>query len=63
MPESGPISIYSWNVNGINATLSKGKFQEFMADAKPDIICLNESKTDDVKIEKQVWKQIPEGYE
>ena len=34
-----------------------------MADAKPDIICLNETKTDDGKIDKQFWKQIPEGYE
>ena len=63
MPESGPISIYSWNVNGLNATVSKGKFQEFMADAKPDIICLNESKMTYDKIEKKFRKEIPEGYE
>lgn len=63
MPESGPVSIYSWNVNGINAILKKGKFQEFMNDAKPDIVCLNETKTDGGKIEKLLYKQIPPEYE
>ena len=40
------ISIYSWNINGTNATIKKGKLQEFFKDADPDIVCFNEIKTD-----------------
>ena len=63
MPLSGPISIYHWNVNGINPVLEKGKFQEFVKDADPDIICLNETKTDSIKISEKMWSQIPANYE
>lgn len=38
------MKIYSWNVNGIRATLNKGAFQAFIADEKPDILCLQETK-------------------
>ena len=40
------VSIYSWNINGTNATIKKGKLQEFFKDADPDIVCFNEIKTD-----------------
>ena len=36
--------LYSWNVNGIRATIKKGAFQSFIADFKPDILCLQETK-------------------
>jgi exodeoxyribonuclease-3 len=39
------LKIYSWNVNGIRAVIRKGVFQEFMACHKPDILCLQETKS------------------
>jgi exodeoxyribonuclease III len=45
------MKIYSWNVNGIRATLKKGAFQAFMAAHKPDIICLQETKAERGQIE------------
>lgn len=36
--------IYSWNVNGIRAVWNKGKFQEFIKEHDPDILCLQETK-------------------
>lgn len=36
--------LYSWNVNGIRAVVNKGAFQSFMAEAQPDILCLQETK-------------------
>ncbi len=38
------MKIYSWNVNGIRAVVKKGSFQSFMAEHKPDILCLQETK-------------------
>jgi len=38
------MKLYSWNVNGIRAVWNKGKFQEFIADHDPDILCLQETK-------------------
>lgn len=38
------MKIVSWNVNGIAACRRKG-FLEFLADAKPDIVCCQEIKT------------------
>lgn len=38
------MKLYSWNVNGIRAVWNKGKFQEFMAQHQPDILCLQETK-------------------
>ncbi len=40
------MKIYSWNVNGIRAVTRKGTFQEFMAEHKPDILCLQETKAE-----------------
>lgn len=52
------IKIYSWNVNGIRATIRKGALQEFMAKHQPDIFCLQETKA------KQGQAEIDfEGYE
>jgi len=51
-------------VNGINATIEKKMLQEFLKDAGPDVVCLNETKCDAVKLaKKELWKHIPEGYE
>jgi len=37
------LKIYSWNVNGIRAIQNKG-FREWFKKAKPDILCLQETK-------------------
>jgi exodeoxyribonuclease-3 len=37
---------YSWNVNGIRAVVKKGTFQKFMAEYRPDILCLQETKAE-----------------
>ena len=38
------MKIVSWNVNGIRAVIKKGAFQEFVAEHKPDVLCLQETK-------------------
>ncbi len=38
------VKIVSWNVNGIRAVLRKEVFLPFVADHKPDVICLQETK-------------------
>ena len=48
---SRSISIYSWNVNGIRATLNKGAFQAFIAKYDPDILCLQETKAQEGQAE------------
>jgi exodeoxyribonuclease-3 len=43
--------LLSWNVNGIRAAVGHG-FEAFLKAAKPDILCLQEIKLDDVKREE-----------
>ena len=38
------MKLYSWNVNGIRAVLTKGTFQQFITDHQPDVLCLQETK-------------------
>ncbi|HEY8886643.1 MAG TPA: exodeoxyribonuclease III [Candidatus Microsaccharimonas sp.] len=38
------MKLYSWNVNGIRAVLTKGTFQTFIKDHDPDVLCLQETK-------------------
>ena len=38
------MKIFSWNVNGLRAVLSKGALQAFMQAQAPDILCLQETK-------------------
>ena len=38
------VKIYSWNVNGIRAVVSKGLFTPFIEKEQPDIVCLQETK-------------------
>lgn len=40
------VKIYSWNINGIRAVIKKGTFQTFVAEHKPDILCLQETKAE-----------------
>ena len=56
--------IWCWNVNGIRATLTNGGFERFMDSAKPDILCLNETKIDEdaivrAKVKEQIAKWFP----
>jgi len=37
------VKLISWNVNGLRAVLKKG-FLDFVAEAKPDILCLQETR-------------------
>ena len=45
------MKVYSWNVNGIRAVLRKGTFQSFLAEHKPDILCLQETKAERGQVE------------
>jgi len=38
------MNIFSWNVNGLRSVVNKGEFQKFVADQRPDVICLQETK-------------------
>lgn len=38
------MKIFSWNVNGLRAVLSKGALQSFVEQYQPDILCLQETK-------------------
>lgn len=40
------MKLYSWNVNGIRAVVTKGTFQEFIKKHQPDILCLQETKAE-----------------
>lgn len=47
------MKIISWNVNGIRAVLRKN-FLDFLAEEKPDILCLQETKATPDQVE-QLW--------
>ena len=63
------MKLYSWNVNGIRAVLKKGTFQSFMAEHKPDVLCLQETKAEREQVEidlpgyHEYWNSaIKKGY-
>ena len=43
-PNKHTYRIFSWNVNGLRAVLRKNALQPFIADFRPDILCLQETK-------------------
>jgi len=45
------MKIYSWNVNGIRAVLRKDRFNPFLEEHQPDILCLQETKAERGQIE------------
>lgn len=47
------VKIMSWNVNGIRSVIKKGDLQDFIHKEKPDILCLNETKIDQVTLRKE----------
>jgi exodeoxyribonuclease-3 len=38
------MKLFSWNVNGIRATIKKGEFEAFIKRYQPDVLCLQETK-------------------
>jgi exodeoxyribonuclease III len=50
------MKLISWNVNGIRAVLKK-EFHQFVAEYKPDILCLQETKAEPALFELEL-----EGY-
>lgn len=53
------MKLYSWNVNGIRAVLTKGTFQSFIKEHDPDILCLQETKAN----RDQVELDLPDYHE
>jgi exodeoxyribonuclease-3 len=63
------MKIFSWNVNGIRAVVKKGTFQSFVAQHRPDILCLQETKAERGQIEidlagyHEYWNSaVKKGY-
>lgn len=63
------MKIYSWNVNGIRATLKKNTLLPFIEQHQPDILCLQETKAqrDQVEVDlsgyHEYWNSaIKKGY-
>eukprot|EP00826_Nyctotherus_ovalis_P015252 TRINITY_DN1431_c0_g1_i4.p1 TRINITY_DN1431_c0_g1~~TRINITY_DN1431_c0_g1_i4.p1 ORF type:complete len:384 (-),score=113.57 TRINITY_DN1431_c0_g1_i4:168-1319(-) len=50
---SGKARLYSWNVNGLKACMGRGDLQKFLKEEDPDLLCLNETKMDEKKIEAE----------
>lgn len=60
-PFDRPTSIYTWNINGIKSIIEKGELKKFFFNYSPDILAIQEIKTDQDKID--LFKQfIPEEY-
>ena len=53
------LNLYSWNVNGIRAAQKKG-FLDWLADKKPDILCLQETKAHPDQLDEAL--RNPQGY-
>ena len=51
--------LVSWNVNGIRAVSKKGFF-EWLADASPDVLCLQETKIQTGQLTRRLAQ--PPGY-
>ncbi|MGE0090616.1 MAG: exodeoxyribonuclease III [Bacteroidales bacterium] len=51
--------IFSYNVNGIRAAITKG-FISWLKDSAPDIICLQETKASPDQLDTDIFKQL--GY-
>ena len=54
------MKIISWNVNGLRAVHRKDLFLPFIKKEKPDILCLQETKAEEVQLPEEI-KNIP-GY-
>lgn len=53
--------LISWNVNGLRAAIKKG-FHNFLAEAQPDVICLQETKISDDLVADFSFEGYPHTY-
>lgn len=63
------MKLYSWNVNGIRAVLTKGALQKFIKEHDPDILCLQETKAERGQVEidlpqyqEHFYSAVKKGY-
>ena len=54
-----PLTLISWNVNGLRAILKKDDFSAFLGTEQPDLLCLQETKAHPDQIDDMAWA---EGY-
>jgi exodeoxyribonuclease-3 len=54
------LTISSWNINGIRATLKTGALQEWLTTSAPDIVGLQEVKALPEQIREEPWTEL--GY-
>ena len=63
------MKLYSWNVNGIRAVLTKGALQDFIKKHDPDVLCLQETKAERGQVEfdlpqydEHFFSAVKKGY-
>lgn len=56
-----PKTLISWNVNGLRAVLKKG-FEDFLAEASPDVLCLQETKISADLVDQFSFQDYPYSY-
>lgn len=63
------MKLYSWNVNGIRAVLTKGALQDFITKHDPDVLCLQETKAERGQFEidfpqyhEHFYSAVKKGY-
>ncbi len=56
---TSPLTILSWNVNGVRAIYKKG-FMDWLAETQPDILCLQETRAEPPQIPADL--RHAEGY-
>ncbi|KKU75405.1 MAG: exodeoxyribonuclease III [Candidatus Ryanbacteria bacterium RIFCSPLOWO2_12_FULL_47_9c] len=54
------MKIISWNINGLRAVHAKGLFLPFVKKEKPDILCIQETKSDEEQLPEEL--RDPDGY-
>ena len=54
--------LYSWNVNGFRSVLKKG-FMDWLEEAEPDMLSLQEIRSDWEEVDLGVRRQLESGYD
>lgn len=52
------IRICSWNINGLRAIMAKKELQGFLSKESPDILCLNETKIGEDKLDSKITSEL-----
>jgi len=64
--EKNQIKIIMWNINGLKRMIKKNEFKDFIEEAQPDIICLNETKLSSKSLKEvlswPVFQSITKDY-